>query len=432
VSGPRDDNHAGVAPTDVADAVAGERGATLANAARSMQARASSVVAAALMITLGLSALSWYYAHALGRQSHARQVAQTAAAMRAQGEMSLPSLGRIAPPPTVTAAPPTADPVSASEELPTDMPLEEARGHTPWRNGAAVVSGAAADAGPGAADPRPKTPGEIAFERRLLGRVFARESQSPAGTGTAGPSASQVTAMPGGQELERADTGFESTRKPGERAAGGVAALLQPSLMPATQAGLLPSERLLLPKGAFIDCTLETAIDSTLPGMTTCITAYDTFGADGKVVLLERGTKLVGETRGQVQQGQARVFVVWTQARTPAGVVVPLDSPGTDELGRSGLPGEVQRHFWQRFGAALLISLVDGGVQAGVQSANRSGGAVMYTPSTSTDVATEVLKDTLQIPPTVVKRNGERIQVLVARDIDFRSVYALHAADPGR
>jgi type IV secretion system protein VirB10 len=69
------------------------------------------------------------------------------------------------------------------------------------------------------------------------------------------------------------------------------------------RAELLPTMRLLLPKGAFIDCTLETAIDSTLPGMTTCITATDTFGVDGKVVLLERGTKLVGEVRGQVEQG---------------------------------------------------------------------------------------------------------------------------------
>jgi type IV secretion system protein VirB10 len=430
VSAPGGDNPAGTTPADVADAVAGERGATLANAARSMQSRASSVVAAALMITLGLAALSWYYVHALGRQSHARQVAQTAATVRAQGEMPLPSLGRIAPPPPMTATPSTADPVSGPDGPPPDMPLEEARVHTPSWNSAAVVSGAPGAAA--AADPRPKTPGEIAFERRLSGLVFARDAQSPAGPVTAAQGVSQLTAVAGGQELERADTGSESARKPGERTASGLAALLQPSLTPATQAGLLPSERFLLPKGAFIDCTLETAIDSTLPGMTTCITAADTFSADGKVVLLERGTKLVGETRGQVQQGQSRVFVVWTQARTPAGVVVPLDSPGTDELGRSGLPGEVQRHFWERFGAALLISLVDGAVQAGVQSANRSGGAVIYTPSASTDVVTEVLKDTLQIPPTVVKRNGERIQVLVARDIDFRSVYELRAAAPGR
>jgi type IV secretion system protein VirB10 len=136
----------------------------------------------------------------------------------------------------------------------------------------------------------------------------------------------------------------------------------------------------------------------------------------------------VGETRGQVQQGQARVFVLWTQARTPTGVLVPLDSPGTDELGRSGLAGEVDRHFWQRFGAGILISLIDGGVQAAVQSASHSGGTVVYAPSASADVLTEVFKETLRIAPTVTIRNGERIQILVARDVDFRSVYELHAA----
>jgi type IV secretion system protein VirB10 len=214
---------------------------------------------------------------------------------------------------------------------------------------------------------------------------------------------------------------------PGSAAGSPMAALLNATATPGAVAQRLANPRFLLPKGAFIDCTLETAIDSTLPGMTTCITAADTFGADGRVVLLERGTKLVGETRGQVQQGQARVFVLWTQARTPSGVLVPLDSPGTDELGRSGLPGEVDRHFWQRFGAGILVSLIDGGVQAAVQSSSR-GGTVVYAPSASQDVLTEVFKDTLRIAPTVTKNNGERIQILVARDVDFRPVYELHAA----
>src|SRR6185369_10059950 len=105
----------------------------------------------------------------------------------------------------------------------------------------------------------------------------------------------------------------------GTQANSTLATLLKPTLAPAAFAQVLPTQRLLLPKGAFIDCTLETAIDSTLPGMTTCITATDTFGADGAVVLLERGTKLIGETRGQVRQGVARVFVLWTEARTPRG-----------------------------------------------------------------------------------------------------------------
>jgi type IV secretion system protein VirB10 len=194
------------------------------------------------------------------------------------------------------------------------------------------------------------------------------------------------------------------------------------------RAELLPTQQLLLPKGAFIDCTLETAIDSTLPGMTTCVTATDTFGVDGKVVLLERGSKLVGETRGEVQNGSARVFVLWTEARTPTGVLVPLDSPGTDELGRSGLPGQVNRHFWDRFGAAMLISVINGATQAAVQSAAHGGGGIIYNPSSSQDALTDVLKGTINIPPTVIKHQGDRIQILVARDLDFRPVYELRAA----
>jgi type IV secretion system protein VirB10 len=212
---------------------------------------------------------------------------------------------------------------------------------------------------------------------------------------------------------------------------GELSALLRRDTSTAVRAQYLPSQRLLLPKGAFIDCTLETAIDSTLPGMTTCVMATDAFGVDGNVVLLERGTKLIGETRGQVQQGAARVFVLWTEARTPAGVVVPLDSPGADELGRSGLPGEVNRHFWERFGAAMLVSIIDGAVTAAVQS-SRNGGTVVVAPTTSQGVFTEVLKGTINITPTVIKQNGDRIQVLVARDVDFRMVYELRSVNPAR
>ena len=134
--------------------------------------------------------------------------------------------------------------------------------------------------------------------------------------------------------------------------------------------------------------------------------------------------KLVGETSGEVQQGSARVFVLWTEARTPTGVVIPLASPGTDELGRSGLQGKVNRHFFERFGAAILISVIDGAVQGAAQSLGRRRHRDLQ-PFDLADVMTEVLKSTVNIPPTVTKRNGDRIQVLVARDLDFRTVYEL-------
>jgi type IV secretion system protein VirB10 len=367
--------------------VHGERDATPVNRSASVQSRISSILAVGLMSVLGVGMLTWYYAHAITRQSRERQSAQALAANRAQGDAALPSLGPIGaplPPPE-----PMAPAVLSPAPLP-EIPLEVSS--TP------VASGA----------PAPKTAEQLKLERQLSGTVYSAQS---APTVTAATSAGHGVPVPSSA----------AAQDPGE-----LAALLRPSVTTAVHAEVLPTQRLLLPKGAFIDCTLETALDSTLPGMTTCIMATDTFGVDGQVVLLERGTKLIGETRGQVQQGSARVFVLWTEARSPTGVIVPLASPGTDELGRSGLAGTVDNHFWQRFGAAMLVSVIDGAVEGAVQSARGGNGAVIVNPSAE-GVMTDVLKGTVNIPPTVRKQQGDRIQVLVARDLDFRSVYELRS-----
>jgi type IV secretion system protein VirB10 len=382
-------------PSSTGTGVRGERDAATVNRAPSVQSRISSVLAIGLMSVLGLGMLTWYYANALSRQSRARQSAQTLSTNRAQGEMPLPSLGRIDPP-----APPSAFDRSA---LPTPDPVSSSTPASPATLREIPLEVSQATGAYGA--PQPKTAQQLTLERQLSGVVYSAQSALPTSATAAGvppPSA-------------------------GAPESGELGALLRPTVSAAVHAQVLPTQRLLLPKGAFIDCTLETAIDSTLPGMTTCIMATDTFGVDGQVVLLERGTKLIGETRGQVQQGSARVFVLWTEARTPAGVIVPLASPGADELGRAGLPGTVNNHFWQRFGAAMLVSVIDGAVEAAVQSSRGGNGTVIVNPSATQGVLTEVLKGTVNIPPTVVKQQGDRIQVLVARDVDFSSVYELRS-----
>lgn len=386
------------------DKVRGERDSAAVNRIRSVQSRLSSVLAIALMSVLGLGTLTWYYANAMMSQTRAKQRAQLLSSSRAQGEMALPALGRI-------------DPPAPREWPPRDLPPQDSPAQSPLMPStlteipyvAGGASGAYLSSRPAATSNVPKTAAQIAEERRLSGPVFT------------------APALYSAAALNPLVTPIANATNPSIGAAGELSALLQPSVATAVKALVLPTQRLLLPKGAFIDCTLETAIDSTLPGMTTCVLASDTFGVDGQVVLLERGTKLVGETRGQVQQGAARLFVLWTEARTPTGVIVPLDSPGADELGRAGLPGKVNRHFWERFGAALMVSVIDGAMQAAVQSSRAGSGTVVLSPASSQGVLTEVLKSTVNISPTVVKRHGDRIQVLVARDLDFRSVYELRS-----
>jgi type IV secretion system protein VirB10 len=402
--------------------VAGERATASVNRARSLQSRLSNVLAAGLMCALGIGALTWYYAHVFARNAHAIQVARRATAHAASGDAPLPPLGPFSGP---RAAPATPPPTIAQEVLGPPPELPSPAETAAWNQANALARFNAATEPPAATAAHPRA---SALSRQLGGPVFAASS----GPGSSAESAVSAPPPTGygmtGPPWAMAPSSNAHERSP-PGAGESLETFLRPSVTPAVEASVLPTERFLLPKGAFIDCTLETAIDSTLPGMTTCVTATDTFSADGTVVLLERGTKLVGETRGQVRAGQARLFVLWTEARTPTGVIVPLDSPGTDALGRAGLTGKVNTHFWERFGAAILVSVIDAGVQAGVQ-ATSNGGSVIVNPSSSEDVMTGILQSTVNIPPTITVRQGARIQVLVARDVDFRSVYRLAMAEP--
>lgn len=407
--------------TDGAAVVQGERAQFIASRARSLQSRMTSLLAAGLMTSVGVGMLAWYYAEALSRPAGTRVPVPASLPAPAGEGMTLPTFTAAASPRllTLAAASPDSAPsprtitavssnrwqASAATDLPLSPMVEPSLDRAPGR----VAVGYDANSR--------EAPRQKALDRRLAGEVFA---------GGGGDTSSNVVAA-GIEGRASADLPVGSLEA--RLAASGphedaLQTLLRPAVLGTTRAQILPTQLLLLPKGTFIDCTLETAIDSTLPGMTTCITATDTFGADGTVVLLERGTKLIGEARGEVQQGAARVFVVWTEARTPSGVVVQLDSPGTDALGRSGLDGNVNRHFWQRFGAAVLVSTIDGVVQSQVQSSSRSG-TVVLDPTASEDVYNDILRDTVNIPPTIWVRNGARIQVLVARDVDFRAVYEL-------
>src|SRR5690606_28158192 len=83
---------------------------------------------------------------------------------------------------------------------------------------------------------------------------------------------------------------------------------------------------------------------------------------DGRRILIPIGSRLIGEYQSEVTRGQSRVFVVWSRLIRQDGVSVRLDSIGADTLGRSGMTGFVDTKFKERFGSALLLSILGGGI----------------------------------------------------------------------
>lgn len=210
---------------------------------------------------------------------------------------------------------------------------------------------------------------------------------------------------------------------------GALSGMLTGTKTRTSKASMLPNRNFLLAKGSFIDCALQTRLDSTVPGMAACVVTRDIYSDNGKVLLIERGSKVTGEYRANMKQGQKRIFVLWTRITTQNGVAINLDSPGTDALGGSGVPGYVDTHFWERFGGAILLSLIDDFARYATTQTNGNNTNINLgnTTSASENMAAEALKNTINIPPTLYVNQGERVGIYVARDLDFGGVYDVNA-----
>ena len=191
------------------------------------------------------------------------------------------------------------------------------------------------------------------------------------------------------------------------------------------RAARLPDRNFLIVAGAAIPCLLQTAMESSTPGFVSCLIPRDVFSDNGAVVLMEKGTRVLGEYRSSLRQGQSRLFVLWNRAVTPSGVAISLGSPAADALGRAGFDGAIDTHFWDRFGAGILLSVVDDAVYA--VSGDNNQYATTRLPSEAAAIA---VQSGANIPPTLRKAQGAEVSIFVAQDFDFSGVYGLKARTP--
>lgn len=190
-------------------------------------------------------------------------------------------------------------------------------------------------------------------------------------------------------------------------------------------ATMLRNQSTLIPQGTTIPAVLETALNSDLPGYARAVVSRDVRGFDATNVLIPRGSRVIGEYRSAVAQGQTRAFVVWTRVLRPDGASIMIGSGGGDTLGRSGLAGRVDTHFLQEFSGAVLLTVLNAGATA-----------LSGTPSTQIVVgsagagAASSLAGPLaafapvSIPPTIKVAQGTPLLIFVQRDLDFTRVEA--------
>ena len=209
------------------------------------------------------------------------------------------------------------------------------------------------------------------------------------------------------------DTGGASGTTP---AAGAAPSLGASSTVTRMRASAFANRSMTVAQGTMIQAVLETGFNSTQPGFARAVVSRDVRSFDGANILIPRGSKLIGEYRSDVAQGQKRAVISWTRLIRPDGMTIAMDSPAVDTLGRGGVPASVNTHFMARLGDALLQSTIGLGSALAQRQVT---GPVVVLPGNATSAATQVVPAGSNYTPTLTVPAGKSISVFVAHDLDF-------------
>lgn len=289
-----------------------------------------------------------------------------------------------APPAPVAAVPAPAAPVAvqpAPVQIPTPQYVPQPIPYTPPQPFVQTYQP------PAAAPPPRQASGPTLVVDTSTAAQPAGAGGGPGGAGPGGPGQSSLSdAFAGDQSVARVRSGIFANR---------ATTVAQSTLIPAV---------------------LETAFDSRRPGFARAIVSRDVRGFDGTKVLIPRGSRLTGEYRSDIQPGQKRALINWTRLVRPDGVTIAIGSPTADTLGRGGVRGNYNSHFFERFTGAILQTALD--VGANVASRQVAGGVIVALPGSTQNMGQQLLQSS-RIVPTLTVKAGTSISVFVARDLDF-------------
>lgn len=272
------------------------------------------------------------------------------------------------------------------------------------------------------ATPTPLTPAQ----RKMMGGVVIvplLQSAAASGATVAGMGTDTRQSSPSPQrDVSESGIGVGSV----SRSRGSLSNLSGTAFVPG-QATLAPARKYLLTHGTYLRCALYTEIVTDQPGIVDCRLTEPVYSADGSTKLADAGDRLTGEQSVEVKAGQVNVFTSWTEMDTQAGVRARMDSLGAGPMGASGTAAWIDNHYMQRFGGAVMLSFIQDALQAAANTTQKSSGSGGYTVNNSEQnvetMASKVLDSTINIPPTAHISPGTVMTVIVARDIDFSSVF---------
>jgi type IV secretion system protein VirB10 len=196
--------------------------------------------------------------------------------------------------------------------------------------------------------------------------------------------------------------------------------------------------------GKVIECVLETAINSEIPGMVRAIVSRDVFGEMGNKILIPMGSRLYGTYSATVNRGQSRVAIIWNKVLRPDGLAITINAAAADQFGRAGIEGDVDSRYFEMFQNSMLMSFITLGSAVALEKVLGIGGqtqivsgatgtitntnmtpanvAAQSVVTTAADIAKKMTEGLLeQVKPVISIPQGMLLKVIVNQDLTVPS-----------
>ena len=172
-----------------------------------------------------------------------------------------------------------------------------------------------------------------------------------------------------------------------------------------------------------INAVLDDDINSQIPGVAIAIVDKPVFSPNNRFILLPVFTKIVCEYKGMEQHGQTRLPITCNRAIRPDGVSVTLtDAIVADQMGRTGLTGDVDNRTFETYAGAFVMSGISALAQSGVNpNAPAWRGNAQTTFSNNIgQVTADVIQQNISLKPVIYIKSGTRLQIRPRVDIVFK------------
>jgi type IV secretion system protein VirB10 len=261
----------------------------------------------------------------------------------------------------------------------------------------------------------------VAFSRRPNGQSAVPAATTISGAGTG------ASLSPDAQALVRALAAFT----PRAAAPPTAAEAPTPATPPASSGRDAttpvetpsPGPRQHLLEGTVIETVLINRLDSTFAGPVECLVTTPVYAHDRQAVLIPAGARVLGTAAPVQAWGESKLAVSFHRLVMPDGHTYSLDRfVGLDGIGETGLTDEVNRHYWQVFGASLAVGALAGLAQYNTRGIDAATFGDTYRQATGASLAssgTRILDRFLNVLPTITIREGFRIKVYLTNDLEL-------------